>query len=442
MKGARIFVANADRQLWHTFHHVLQPEGFDLLTDKTAPDVTTAVLENRPDVVISCSDRRAIGEGLKISRDIRSRDRAVPIVFVTEYSSERLAIAALRVGVSDYLKTPFSDKTLLDCIRRHLPQPNPDTGSADWLEREMVGKSRPMQDVKDYLGRVASTDSTVLITGETGTGKELAASLIHRHSRRHDRPFVPVNCAALPENLVESELFGFERGAFTGAVTARQGKFINAQGGSLFLDEIGEMNAYAQAKILRSIESKEVYPLGGRRAVSVNVRIMAATNKVPESLMAVGKFREDLFYRLNVARVHLPPLRERKEDIPALVSHAIGRLNRHFRRKVEGLTDEAMHLLLRYQWPGNVRELMNLLEATYINLPAARIAYADLPRIFRSRLTNAEYLAGDERTEIVTTLMQTNWNRSTAAQRLNWSRMTLYRKMSKYNIVEKRNPPR
>jgi DNA-binding NtrC family response regulator len=442
MKGARIFVANADRELWNTFQRLLQPKGFELQTAKTPPDVSTAVLENRPDLVISCSDRRAVGEGLKISRDIRTRDRAIPIVFVTRFSSERLAIAALRVGVSDYLKAPFSDKSLLACIRRHLPQPNPATGPADWLDRELVGKSRSMRDVKNYLGRVASTDSTVLITGETGTGKELAASLIHRRSRRHDRPFVPVNCAALPENLVESELFGFERGAFTGAVTARQGKFITARGGSLFLDEIGEMNAYAQAKILRSLESKEVYPLGGMRAVPVNVRIMAATNKEPESLMAVGKFRQDLFYRLNVARVHLPPLRERKEDIPALVSHAIGRLNRHFRRTVEGLTDEAMHLLLRYQWPGNVRELMNLLEATYINLPASRIDYADLPRIFRSHLAAAEHLPGDERTDIVTALLETNWNRSSAAQRLNWSRMTLYRKMSKYNIVEKRYPPR
>ncbi|MGD9013756.1 MAG: sigma-54 dependent transcriptional regulator, partial [Desulfobacterales bacterium] len=295
-----------------------------------------------------------------------------------------------------------------------------------------------MREIKHYLAKVARTDSNVLITGETGTGKELAAGLIHYQSPRYGKPFVCINSAALPETLVESELFGYDRGAFTGAVTEKPGKLELAAKGTVFLDEIGDMNRYAQAKILRSIESREFFHLGGRRPVPFKARVIAATNKDPMQLIEERKMREDLYYRLNVARIHLPPLQKRKDDIPPLVSFAVNRLNRRFRRQVHGLTDEAMEHLLLYDWPGNIRELFNLLEATYISLPSQHADFIDLPKPIKKQIKVPEFYASDERKRIVSALLETNWNKSTAAQKLNWSRMTLYRKMSKYSITERR----
>jgi transcriptional regulator with PAS, ATPase and Fis domain len=302
----------------------------------------------------------------------------------------------------------------------------------------MIGESKCMREIKNYLCKVAPTDSNVLITGETGTGKELAAGLIHLKSPRYKNPFVCINSAALPETLIESELFGYDRGAFTGAVAEKPGKFELANSGTVFLDEIGDMNHYAQAKILRIIENREFFHLGGKRPVSFDARIVAATNKEPSQLIEERKLRDDLYYRLNVARIHLPPLRERKEDIPSLISHAAKRLNHRFGRNILGLKDDAMACLFRYDWPGNIRELFNLIEAIYINLPSRQTDFIDLPKPIQKQIKVTEVHPIDERKQIVTTLLETNWNKSTAAQKLKWSRMTLYRKMTKYNIVESR----
>jgi transcriptional regulator with PAS, ATPase and Fis domain len=237
-------------------------------------------------------------------------------------------------------------------------------------------------------------------------------------------------------------LFGYDRGAFTGAFAYKKGKLELANGGSVFLDEIGDMTKFAQAKILRTIESKEFFHLGGKRSIPMKARVIAATNQDPERLMAEGNFRKDLYYRLNVARVQMPPLRKRKEDIPHLVKHAIRKFNHRFCREAEGLTDEAMVCLLRYEWPGNVRELLNLLEAAYINLPNRKVSYIDLPKPIYKQLKVTQGSTKEERKRIISALLETNWNKSTAAQKLNWSRMTLYRKIEKYNIVEKRTPRR
>jgi DNA-binding NtrC family response regulator len=299
----------------------------------------------------------------------------------------------------------------------------------------MIGKSPVMQEVKAYLARVAAADSSVLITGETGTGKELVAAFIHQHSRRQQRPFVSVNCAAIPDSLLESELFGYTRGAFTGASASQEGKMQSANGGTIFFDEIGDMSPYAQAKILRAIETREVQPLGAKKSVPVDVRVVAATNQDLEQLTSENKFRKDLYFRLNVARIHLPPLRDRKEDIPALFNHYIQEFNQRFGREVEGFTEEALAYLLCYEWPGNVRELKNLLEAIFVNLPPRQVSFLDLPEQFRKRLRDTEGLPQDERDRLLSALFATNWNMSKAAQKLHWSRMTLYRKMEKYHIV-------
>ena len=306
----------------------------------------------------------------------------------------------------------------------------------------LLGQSSSMREVKKYLLRVAMTNSNVLITGETGTGKELATWIIHKNSPRGKKILICINCAALPENLVESELFGHERGAFTGAVVSKTGKFEQAAGGTVLLDEISDMSLYAQAKLLRVIENKQVYRIGGKFPVSIDVRIIAATNRELEQLVRKGEFRKDLYYRLNIARVNMPPLRKRKDDIPLLVSHFIRHYNHQFSVKVDGFTEKAWASLMLSDWPGNVRELKNLIEATYINInhPSREIDFTDFPIVFQKRFEELAGLTESERNKMVSTLFATNWNKSKAAERLNWSRMTFYRKMAKYNIVKERKP--
>jgi len=449
MKNPTILIAEGDESLRKNLRRKLSSGGFDLIEARGTRDILRFLQKYKPDLVISGSSQKRISEGINKAKDIHRQNKSVPIILITRYSSEEKVIAALRAGVNDYFIEPFSYEDLVASIQwnissiYHQPETRPKTAvTFQYHSQPMLGESKSMRQAKTYLAKLAATDSTVLITGETGTGKELAAELIHRNSPRHKKPFICINCAALPETLVESELFGYERGAFTGAVAAKPGKFEMANNGTVFLDEVCDMNPYAQAKILRSIESKEVYPLGGKGAIPLDLRVIAATNQDPEKLMSEGKFREDLYYRLNVARVHMPPLREKKEDISRLIAHAIENLNRRFKRNVQSLTDEAMTTLFRYDWPGNVRELMNLIEASFINLPDKRVTVMDLPKQLQKRLDNSAKLPLNERKQVVSALLETKWNKSKVAQKLKWSRMTVYRKMTKYNIVEKRTPSR
>jgi transposase len=305
----------------------------------------------------------------------------------------------------------------------------------------MIGESAPMRALQAYIGKVAVTDSHVLITGETGTGKELAAQQIHQRSSRWQQPFICLNCPAIPDSLFESELFGYERGAFTGAVTRSRGAFERAEGGTLFLDEIGEMHPYAQAKILRAVEERAVHRLGGQQRIPLNIRIIAATNQDLEQRVAAGQFRPDLYFRLNVASIHLPPLRERTLDLWPLCEHYIRALNRQSEREIEGFTADVFAALLRYAWPGNVRELKNLLEAIFITVASGVITFMDLPESFRRRLGDAEGLPLNEREQLLAALVSTQWNKSQAAQQLHWSRMTLYRKLRQYHLTVPRERP-
>ena len=300
----------------------------------------------------------------------------------------------------------------------------------------LIGCSQSMTNLREYLPKVARSEANVLITGETGTGKERVAESIHRESPRHDQPFVCVNCAAIPDSLIESELFGYERGAFTGAQEGYPGKLRLANGGTVFLDEIGDMSLAAQAKVLRVIESREVFPLGGRRMVSINLRFIAAINQDVEPLITQRRFRSDLYYRLNVARILLPPLKDRKEDIPELLVHFLDQFNLRLEASVGKPSPELLHCLMSYDWPGNIRELRNLVEAIFIDPPRGTIAVVDLPESFRQIF--AAYVTDSvaEKERLVSTLYKTNWNKSKAAIQLNWSRMTLYRKLAKYQINE------
>ena len=441
MKKKTILVLNGQDISSGDLRILLESLGFGVILGEREAIALTMAQERQVDLVIVGSGGSLAPEELCVVKQIKEINRSMPIFLVAKNGSKAHAVAAFRAGVEDYIDYPCSAEELLRSIQAGLSQEE-ENSQEFGLSGPIIGESKPMREISRFIRRVAATDSTVLITGETGTGKELVASFIHEKSRRRAKPFVCVNCAAMPDTLVESEMFGYERGAFTGAVSARLGKFEVANGGTVFLDEISDMTPFAQAKLLRTVESKEIYRLGGRKVIPLDVRVTAATNKDPEELISEGKFREDLYYRLNIARIHLPPLRERKEDIQRLIVYGIERLNRNFRRKVQGLSDEAMFSLMRYDWPGNVRELMNLLEATFINLPQKEIAYADLPKLFQQKLKETENVPMFERKHILSALLETKWNKTEAARKLHWSRMTLYRKITKYHIVEQRHPPR
>lgn len=379
---------------------------------------------------------------LTIAKGIRNRDRRFPIILVTTQGSERLAISALRNGLKDYFEFPFSANDFIEAVNSCLNARNElsvgsESPNSSLLD-PFVGSSTPMQKAKTYLQKVARVESHVLITGETGTGKELAAQCIHSQSDRSHKPFIAINCAALPDSLLESELFGYEKGAFTGAHTSYPGKLRMADGGTVFLDEIGDMTGYAQAKILRLLESKEIYPLGAKKSVALDIRILAATNKHLEKMMLAKEFREDLYFRLNVARIHLPPLRERKEDIPELLNFYLRQFNCRFGKNLVGFSVDALAALFDYHWPGNIRELKNVLETVFIDSPYERISRNDLPESIRGFGEIEEYSDQKEREQLLAALCASNWNKSKAAEQLHWSRMTLYRKMEKHRISDKK----
>jgi DNA-binding NtrC family response regulator len=421
---------------------LLLPCGYSVVEALEPTDAIHIFHRQSPDLILVNASLQGARDGLALAQHIRKQHNTTPLILLTANGSEELAVAALRAGVNDYVKLPVAPEELLLRVRDQLSISRRPSASVSGATEGhphgayLVGDSPSMQQIRAYIAKVGPTDSNVLITGETGTGKELVAGLIQQTSPRRLRPFVCINCAAIPDTLLESELFGYEKGAFTGANTASEGKLKLADGGAIFFDEIGDMSPYAQAKILRAIESREVYRLGGKRSIPLNVRVLAATNHDLEQSLAQGQFRKDLYFRLNVARIHLPPLRERKEDIVPLCQHYLRTLNQHFGRQVEGFTDEALARLIRHDWPGNVRELKNLLEATFVSDPAQRISLADLPDPFRGQYAASDRTVSDERQRLLSTLFSTNWNVSKAAQQLHWSRMTIYRKLEKYQIVK------
>jgi DNA-binding NtrC family response regulator len=423
-------------------HGWLRHQDYELHTVSDPKDMFQAIHNGSLDLVLIGSLSDDAWKGVEWVQQLRRHDSQVPIILLAAQSTEELAIAALRAGATDYIKLSGEEEALRASVHRCLhdgsSMPAPRCAKPQGAYHTapgLLGESPAIQEIRAYIGRVAVTESNILITGETGTGKEIVTGLLHKQSLRRQQPLVCVNCAAIPDGLVESELFGYERGAFTGANTAKAGILRLAHGGTVFLDEIGDMNLCAQAKILRTIEQGELQPVGGKRSVPVDIRIIAATNQQLEQRVAKGEFRADLFFRLNVAHIHLPPLRDRKEDIPLLCAHFLTELNHRFGCEVEGLAAETTDLFLRYTWPGNVRELKHLLEGAFINRPLRQIAVMDLPDVFRRRFQETVALPRDERERLLSALFSTKGNKSKAAEKLQWSRMTLYRKMAKYQLV-------
>jgi DNA-binding NtrC family response regulator len=434
MNQLGIFIVGDDRDSVQRLKVLTAAQGYPVLGAAVSLHDNFAlelVVDRRIGVVIIASASQA---SVDLVRDVRLRNPSLPVIMAPDESSQAQAIAAFRAGASDYLQPPVSISDLLSCLKRWLSARATGSSLHDLLGGgELIGNSTAMQDIKNYMKKVALTDSNILITGETGTGKDLVAGLIHRNSARKEKSFVCLNCAAIPETLLESELFGYERGAFTGAVSAQKGKFELAHGGTLFLDEIGEMGPIAQAKILRAIDTKQICRLGGQVGRQLDVRLIAATNQPLKQLVQEERFRKDLFFRLNVTSIDVPPLRSRREDIPALLKYFIHDLNQRWGRAVQDITPDAMKAFVHYDWPGNVRELKNVLESLFVEPDLSQIDCQDLPEDIQANNIGKE-ISSAERQRIVSVLALTKWNKTRAAEQLNWSRMTLYRKLAKYQI--------
>lgn len=387
----------------------------------------------KPDLILLAPGHQDVVFYQHQIQEIESSCQGRAIVLVADALSEEMCVAALRLGLKDFLRLPANPQALIDLVERWT-NGHDQHGclSEDELpSAQMVGESEAMLRVRTYIRRAATTDCTVLITGETGTGKELAAEFIHQNSSRRHKPFVCVNCAAIPDSLLESELFGHTRGAFTGADNSRDGLLVSAEGGTILLDEIGDMSLSAQAKILRVLENKEVSRLGSTQPRKIDIRFVAATNQDLETMAERGTFRKDLFYRLNAARVELPPLRERREDIPLLIEHYRNKLGGS---ELANLSEECMRRMQRYNWPGNIRQLKNVIENVLLHCTSSEVRMEDLPGPLLQCTGDEPILTVDERERLVNALCTTHWNKSRAAEVLHWSRMTLYRKMAKYRI--------
>ncbi|MBG0775206.1 MAG: sigma-54-dependent Fis family transcriptional regulator [Desulfovibrionaceae bacterium] len=463
---ASILIVDDDAQLRKSFQRVLAAEGFATRTASSGEDGIKEVAAERPDLVVM--DVRLPGmNGLEAFKAMREREPALPVIIMTAYGTTDTAIEATKMGAFDYVLKPFDvpavlaliDKALSTAVReQRTPEaaghPQPDV---------LLGRSQAMQDLCKAIGRAAPTDATILIQGESGTGKELIARTLHRHSLRAERPFQVINCVAIPETLLESELFGYEKGAFTGASNRRVGKIEQANRGTVFLDEIGDMPLGIQAKLLRLLQERQIERLGGHQTIAVDVRILAATNRDLEAAVAAGHFREDLYYRLKVVTLSLPPLRERSEDVPILARHFLERFAAELGVPNPGLTVAAERLLIEHDWPGNVRELANAvhkglifsrggpLEAEDLAETLAHSGASDAPgaadaeevmrRWVRARLKSAdsdnlfESMADRFGALIVAeALAMTGGNRTRAAKLLGLSRPTLLARIDKYGL--------
>ncbi|SRR5260221_8143895 len=385
--------------------------------------------------IVECSTDQARRQ-LGLIERFRLLNPLAAVIACAVHSSEDVAIAAFRLGVRDYFRCPAHQREFFNSIDRNLPRGGPGEGPLN--KDNFTGQSRRVKAVTESIRRAASTESNVLITGETGTGKELVAQSLHRQSARAAKPLVSVNCAAIPDTLLESELFGYERGAFTGATATREGKLQLANGGTIFFDEVGDLNAHAQAKLLRAVETREVYPLGGRPAIAVDMRIIAATNQNLEGMVQRASFRPDLLFRLNVVRIDLPPLRERAADIPALLDYFVAHFNARWGPRIKAFDPECLSILSKYDWPGNVRELKNVVEAVYVNSRGGLLTKDDLPPAIHNLTTNPGQV--EERVKLIEALFAMNWNVSRVAEKLQWSRMTVYRKLARYSIRRDAEP--
>lgn len=438
-----VLVVEDEPSLQLALHDLLVEAGFSPAVAGTLAQAKRELQASSWEVVL-CDMRLPDGHGLDLLTVANHLADPPAVVFLTAYGTVEQAVEAMKRGAADFLTKPFDDDHLLAVLRRNVEfvRLRRRVAELERAEERPVGVSPAFTAALELAATVAPTDVTVLLEGETGTGKEVVARFIHQRSPRAQGPFVAVNCAAIPETLLEAELFGYERGAFTGALRSRAGRFEEASGGTLFLDEVGEMSLSVQAKLLRVLQDQKLERLGSNRTVSVDVRIVAATQKDLAKEVAQGAFRQDLYYRLKVVPITLPPLRERREDIPLLAAHFARTFARKYNRAFE-LSPELLACLAELSWPGNVRELLHLVERLAVTCPAPVVRPEHLPREYRSPSaagpqsaggTLAQQLREFERQVIRQALAEAGANRSRAAESLGISRKTLWKKLRLYGL--------
>ena len=476
----KLLLIDDEDDVRYSFKRIFSSPDLNLETAASGEEGLKVIKSFQPDLVLM--DVRMGGiNGLETLRRIRQDDAKLPVIMMTAYGTTQTAIDAMKLGAYDYLLKPFDvpklKQIVADALKaardmRQVVACEPLLETEDY-DLGIVGRSQPMQEVFKMIGQLAGSDATALVTGESGTGKELVARAIYHNSRRNDKSYLPINCAAIPENLLESELFGHEKGSFTGAISQRIGKFEQCDKGTLFLDEIGDMTLSTQAKILRVLQSGTIERVGGNKPIVVDVRIIAATNKRLEEAVASREFREDLFYRLNVVRVSLPTLRERREDIPLLIDYFLKTISSAEGRKPKAILEDAQERLMQHDWPGNVRELENVIRRTIVMAKGEAIRADDLPTDIRSvgrnsagttqALGQAEpplvaaidlgtfsaklfhwakerpdiaVLPAVERELIAHALRETNGNQVRAAKLLGITRATLRKRIEKFSIKQ------
>jgi two-component system response regulator AtoC len=455
---SRVLVVDDEANLRKVLAAMLRKEGYEVAIAENGEVALAEFEKNGADVVITDMVMPR-GGGLEVLRAVHATRPDVPVIIITAHGTVDSAVEAIKLGAFDYITKPFEQAELRAVVAKaartqeanqtHVPL----EGKA---RSSIIGESQQVQELFKVIDKVADSPSTVLITGESGTGKELVATALHDGSSRKEKPLIKINCAAIPKDLMESELFGYERGAFTGAVTSKPGRFELADGGTIFLDEIGEVPVEMQVKLLRVLQESAFERVGGIKTTRVDVRLIAATNRDLLAEVEAGRFRKDLYYRLNVVPIHLPPLRERRADVPALVRHFIEKYNKRLNKKIEGISDEALATLQGYPWPGNIRELENLMERVILFADGPRLEARDVPDPVRGGATPTpatpsgsptpevgetplkEILkvrqAEIEKAFIVQALGKTEGNVTRAARLLGISRKSLQTKMKEFGL--------
>jgi nitrogen regulation protein NR(I) len=473
--SSKLLLIDDEEDVRYSLQRIFDSPEIELAAAPSGEEGLKIISKFKPDLVLM--DVRMGGiNGLETLRKIRAVNPKLLVIIMTAYGTTQMAIEAMKLGAYDYLLKPFDAVKIKELIANALKAARdmkqvvsyqPLLESEDY-ELGIVGRSEPMQQVFKLIGQVAASDATALITGESGTGKELIARAIYHHSHRNDQPFLAVNCAAIPEQLLESELFGHERGAFTGATGQRIGKFEQCNHGTIFLDEIGDMTPATQTKILRVLQNGTFERVGGNQAISADVRVIAATNKPLEQAVATRQFREDLFYRLNVVRIQVPPLRDRREDIPLLVNYFVEKIGREQQRPPKSIAATVIRTLEKFHWPGNVRELENAIRRAHVMAKSGAVLLTDLPpEIAGTTLTPAagaataavddvaglarqlfqwakrepklKVIPAVERELVIQALKETNDNQVAAAKLLGITRATLRKRIEKFGIQRELN---
>lgn len=449
-----VLIVDDEESILLSLKGILQDEGYEVITAESGEECLDLVEQELPDLVLLDIWLPGI-DGIETLRKIKSKLPTIPVVIISGHGTVESAVKATKLGAFDFIEKPLSLEKVVLITSHAIEQGRLEEENRLLRERirrdyELHGESTVIRDLKEMIEIISPTNAWILIMGENGTGKELVARTIHTSSRRAAKPFVEINCAAIPEELIESELFGHEKGSFTGATAKKRGKFDMANEGTLFLDEVADMSLKAQAKILRILQEKKFQRVGGTKIIETDVRVLAATNKDLEKEMEQGRFRQDLFYRLNVIPLHVPPLRDRKEDIPLLAEHFMNEFALKEAKPLKGIEDKALETLMIHDWPGNVRELKNIIERLVIMSRSDHITAEDIPPLLRGTETpkaaTGAAFSGTfkkakkifEKAYISRKLSENDWNISKTAEAIGLERSNLHRKIKHYGLEEKK----